>query len=195
MSFATLRRSREMRRPRRTGGRRGRGGELSRTLRGRRRGSPPRSRGRTLRAARGGSDAGRCGDPHGGRDQPRTVLWRSTPTGGGAGAATREPADPHGGRDPPTRVARGEAPSHGGTTRPRRGLFMGLQRLATPSTKLLARDPGLHPACPRFAAFVRFGAFTPGAPVTPNRRLVGKHSGASRKRMFPGERKVLSSRR
>src|SRR6185437_249872 len=88
---------RKMRRPRRTGERRGRGGELSRTLRGRRRGSPPRSRGRTLRAARGGSDAERCGDPHGGRDHARTVFRRLTPTGGGADARTRSGVIPTGG--------------------------------------------------------------------------------------------------
>ena len=45
---------------------------------------------------------GRYADPHGGRDQLRTVLWRSTPTGGGAGHPRRiYRRDPHGGRDPP----------------------------------------------------------------------------------------------
>jgi len=162
-----------IRRPRRTGERRGRGGELSRTLRGRRRGSPPRSRGRTLRAARGGSDADGAGIPTGGGTTHAPCSALDPSRGISAGDACTG-AIPTGGGTRLPRVTRGEAPSHGGTTRPRRGLFMGLQRLATPSTKLLAREAGLHRACPRFAAFVRFSAFTPGAIVTLSRRLVGK---------------------
>src|SRR5882724_2804202 len=65
-------------------------------------GSPPRSRGRTLRAARGGSDAGAVrGSPRG--EGPHTHRFRhSTPTGGGAGAVTRESA----------RSPRGEGPAN-----------------------------------------------------------------------------------
>lgn len=75
---------------------------MSRTLRGRR---------RVRRHGPGGGRYGRrgavptpvrCTDPHGGRDQTHTMLWRSTPTGGGAGRPRRVcRRDPHGGRDPP----------------------------------------------------------------------------------------------
>jgi hypothetical protein len=139
-----------VRRPRRTGERRGRGGELSRTLRGRRRGSPPRSRGRTLRAA-GAVPTPRCADPHGGRDRCAPCLAYDPHGGRGRTPRRAFVRDPHGGRGPRRAPLRGEAPSHGGTTRPRRGLFMGPVRLATPSTKLLARDLGPHAQCPRFA--------------------------------------------
>jgi hypothetical protein len=75
---------------------------LSRTLRGRR---------MVRRHGPGGGRYGRrgavptpvrCADPHGGRDHARTVVWRSTPTGAGAGHPRRVSRhDPHGGRDLP----------------------------------------------------------------------------------------------
>jgi len=69
---------------------------------------------------------------------------------------------------------------------------MGLQRLATLSTKLLARDVALHSACPRFGLFVWFAALVRAGKPEPNRRLVGKVSRASSRRMFRGEREFLS---
>lgn len=149
-----------MRRPRRTGGRRGRGRRVVED-------SP--------RASEGFATTVPGEDAAGGEGRFRRQGGVRIPTGGGTTAHRFVALDPHGGRGrapatrlparsprgegPASRVTRGEAPSHGGTTRPRRGLFMGLQRLATLSTKLLAREVALHSACPRFASYAGFAVF------------------------------------
>src|ERR1700757_4917416 len=116
-----------MRRPRRTGERRGRGRRVVED-------SPRASEGFTATVpgedAAGGEGRFRrravCGSPRG--EGPRAHRGVALDPHGGRGRApaTRIPARSPRGEGPTSRVTRGEAPSHGGTTRPRRGLFMGL---------------------------------------------------------------------